>query len=185
MPATIHPGFNGNACVVVWVHNPSNMKLYALKQTYVIQSLRQRIITANVCTSPRLSNFLMLKELELLQKDISNLMRSPVLIVGDMNIDLLKQNTSFGLFSNLMKCNGMTQLLATAIRITIVSKTLIDHFFHIHFVDILDCDLLDTGLTDHGVIFLELPFSCTKNDDTETNSKFFLRFILKAQDNFV
>ena len=70
----------------------------------------------------------------------------------------------------------MTQLLATARRITIDSATLIDPIFHNHFSDNPDCGKQDGGLTDHCVTFVKLSFSCKKHDDTVTTSKVFSSF---------
>ena len=108
--------------------------------------------------SPSFNFFL--KELEFLLNDISILMGSLALYIGDMNTDLLKQNKLSSSISNLLQYNGMTQLRATARRRTIDSATLIDHALHNHFFVNTDYGILDAGLTDHCANFVKLPFCC-------------------------
>ena len=68
----------------------------------------------------------------------------------------------------------MTQLLTTETRNTIESATLIDHAFQKLFFENLDCGILVAGLTNHCDIFVKLPFSSKKYDDTGTAYKLFL-----------
>ena len=72
----------------------------------------------------------------------------------------------------------MTQLLTTAIRITINSATLIDRVFHTHFFEDPDCGIVDTDLTELCGTFVKLPFCCKIYDDTATKHKVFA-FIYK------
>ena len=116
---------------------------------------------------------LILKEIELLLNDVSNIMSSAVFIIGDKNNDLPKQDNVSSIFSISLQCNGMTYLLTTALRSIIDSATLIDHVFHNQFSHNPDCGLLDAGLTDHSAFFVKVPLFCTKNDDTGTMCKNF------------
>ena len=96
-------------------------------------------------SSKHSSNF---KEIEVLLKDISKLMCSPVLIVGDLYNYFLKQNKFSSSYSNFLQYNEMTQLLATATRITIDSLTLIDHVFYNHSFDNPNFGMFKAGLID-------------------------------------
>ena len=96
-------------------------------------------------------------------------MDSPVFFVGDININLLKQNNLPSKYSTLLEYNGVTQLLTIATRTTIDSVTLINHLFHNHFLDSTDRgNILDAGLPEHCATFVKLPFCCKKCDDTGT-----------------
>ena len=79
----------------------------------------------------------------------------------------------------------MTQLLATATRITIVLATLTDHVFHNHFFDNPERCILDAGLTGYCVFFVRLSFSCKKQVDTGITFKAFFSFLLKKKHKFV
>ena len=98
----------------------------------------------------------------MLLKDISSFTGSTVFIVGDKNLDVLKQNTLSSFNSIFLQKNGGTQPLETATRIKKDSATLIDQVFHIHFTDNPDCGTLDDGLSHHLTTSLKLPFSCKK-----------------------
>ena len=128
-----------------------------------------------ICTYifPSFKHCLILKEVEFLPNYISYLLPSPVFFVGDMNIDLLKPYNSSSLHSNLMQCKGMMQLKSNATRITIDSAILIDLVLHNQFFDNLDCGLLHACLADNFAVFVKLPFSCKKYEDTGTTHKIF------------
>ena len=118
--------------------------------------------------SPSFKHSLLLKEVELLLNDVSNLLGSPGFILGDMNSELLKQNNLSSNHSILLQYNRTKQLLATATRITMDSATLIDHVFHNHFLDNPDCGMFDAGLTDQCATFVKLRVFCKKDGGTGT-----------------
>ena len=120
-----------------------------------------------------------MKEVQLLLKDVSNNLGSQIFIVGDLNLDLLKQNNLFSKYSNLLQYNRMMQLLTTATRDTKDSATLIDQVFHNHFFTNPDCGLLDAGLTDHCATFVKLPISCKKYDSAGTTNQVLLFTYIK------
>ena len=80
--------------------NPSNMRWYALEQTYVTKSGKQRMFCRGLFVLPHvLQTFFKIEKNWLFLNYISISMGSPVLSVGDMNIELLKQNHSFSIYS--------------------------------------------------------------------------------------
>ena len=72
-------------------------------------------------------------------------MSSPVFIVGDMNSDFWKQNSSSSNCFNSMQFNGLTEMLATATQIVLGSATLIVHTFHNFFFVKLEYGILGSG----------------------------------------
>ena len=69
-----------------------------------------------------------------------------------MMIDLLKQNTLSGNFSNLFYFNGIAQLQATGTLITVNSATLFDQIFQNQNFDGPDCGIDHVGLPEHWVM---------------------------------
>ena len=165
LPPILHPGFSRNNGVVVYVHESISYEVVRTEANLchgifeTTNKNKQCFVVVCMYVSPFFKQSLKLKDVDFLLKAHSNLMGSPVFTVGDMNIDLLKQNNLSCTYSNLLQYNGLRYLLTTATRITIGSATLIDHVFHNQFFDKPDCGILDAGLTDHRATFVSLPFS--------------------------
>ena len=184
LPPKYHAGCNRKDGVVVYVHEFIKYEVVCTDANIchnifkTVNKNNQCFVVVCMYISLSFKRSSILKEVELLHKNISILMGSPVSIGGDMNIDLLKQDNLSNNYSNLLQYNGMTRLLMTSTRITKDSATLIDPVFHNHFSAILDCGILDADLTEHCATFRKLPFLCKKCDDTRTT---FLLYIMKMQ----
>ena len=88
-----------------------------------------------------------------------------------MDIDFPKKRICLVLIHIVLQYNGITQLLTTATRSTLASKTLIVHGFHNHFFDNPECGILDVGLGDHSANLVKFRFSCNNFDGTEPTYK--------------
>ena len=151
LPPIFHPGFNRNDGVVIYVHEFIEYEVVCTKANQCLNigkamnKNNQCFVVVCMYIFPSFKHSLRLNEVELLPNDISKLMGSPVFIVGDMIIDLVKQNNLHSNYSKLLQYNGMTQLLKTATRTDIDSATLIDHVNQNHFFDKPDCGIIDAG----------------------------------------
>ncbi len=76
-----------------------------------------------------------------------------LLLLGDFNIDMLKQHSSWDSTLNLF---GLTQLVSSPTRITETSSTLIDHIYTNNPHTISSTRVSDLSVSDHN------PISCTK-----------------------
>ena len=89
----------GIILIVVYRHNISNIKIF-----------KQSII----------------KKIEEIRNKYSN---HGIVLTGDINIDLLKQNKTTQKFVNDIESLNLSQIIKTPTRVTKNSKTLIDHFY--------------------------------------------------------
>ena len=79
-------------------------------------------------------------------------------IVGDMNIDLLKNSPEHRQYMSIVNGNGYTQLINEATRITDKSKTLLDHVLIKKYDEgIVSSGVINTAITDHCATYVELP----------------------------
>ena len=80
-------------------------------------------------------------------------------IVGDMNIDLLKDSPEHRQYMSIVNGNGYTQLINEATRITDKSKTLLDQVLIKKYDEgIVSSGGINTAITDHCATYVELPF---------------------------
>ena len=96
-------------------------------------------------------------------------------IVGDMNIDLLKDSPEHRQYMSIVNGNGYAQLINEPTRITDKSKTLLDH------VLIKKCDegivssvVINTAVSDHCATYIELPFSTSNPQASKRRNIVFL-----------
>ena len=80
-------------------------------------------------------------------------------IVGDMNIDLLKDSAEHRQYMSTVNGNGYAQLINEPTRITDKSKTLLDHVLIKKWEEgIVRSGVINTTITDHCATYVELPF---------------------------
>ena len=80
-------------------------------------------------------------------------------IVGDMNIDLLKDSPEHRQYISIVNGNGYTQLINEATRTTDKSKTLLDHVLIEKYDEgIVSSGVINTAITDHCATYVEPPF---------------------------
>ena len=74
--------------------------------------------------------------------------KHPCYIVGDMNINLLENNTTSNKYIESMILSGFTRHIARPTRVTPVSKTLLDVVFHNKILQ-NTYDVINLSITDH------------------------------------
>lgn len=97
-----------------------------------------------------------IEQLNTLLKDVKT---AHLLVVGDINIDILKSNTDSDNYLVLMSSFGLEPLIMEPTRITDKSQTCIDHIFvrmNSHFVYKLSGEVLDFKITDHCMTNLNI-----------------------------
>ena len=169
LPSIFHPGLREIDSAVVCVHESIKYEVVCTKAN-LCQKIIRETTSRNPCfivvcmyVSPSFKLSSILNELEKLLNDNSSFTGCTVYIVGDKNLDVLKQNTLSSFYSNFLQKNGNTQPLETATRINKDSATLIDQVIHIHFTDNPDCGILHDGFTHHFATFVRLLFSCKES----------------------
>ena len=90
----------------------------------------------------------------------------PVFIMGDFNMDLLKLNTNVRYieYFKLMSSFGYFPLIRRPTRVTLDSKTLIDHLWTTEPSDVVDSGIILYDLSDHFPIF-----TCVKRSYADSN----------------
>lgn len=84
------------------------------------------------------------------------------LLLGDLNIDLLKDFPYVNKYKNLMCNNGFVSVVNVPTRITVNSSTCVDHvFIRYRHLNQINCGIFDTGVTDHCLIGLILNINNT------------------------
>ena len=85
--------------------------------------------------------------------------RVPFYILGDINIDLMSNNSISKTYVNEMSIHGFSQELYEPTRCFGQSATLLDHIFHNDVLPAVTSGIMDIGVTDHHATFIEVPIS--------------------------
>ena len=89
-----------------------------------------------------------------------------ICVVGDMNIDLLKDSPEHKQYLSIVNENGFRQLITEPTRITDKSQTLIDHILVKKCdEDFIRCGVIKCAITDHCATYMELPLSSNERND--------------------
>ena len=83
-----------------------------------------------------------------------SLLNVDLLMLGDMNVDFLKSNSSTKYLNSFLSKFHLTQLIEHPTRITEVMQTIIDHEYTSNPNLFHHWGVLDPGLSDHGLIFV-------------------------------
>ena len=96
--------------------------------------------------------------------------KHPCYIVGDMNINWLETNMTSNNYIESLIMSAFTQHIAKPTRVTLVSKTLLDHVFHKNNLQ-NTYDVINQSITDHYATNLIIPYCRTKERKVITQVK--------------
>ena len=122
-----------------------------------------KFILCCIYNSPSLSKDILLQDIDKLLTKLGDKC-IPVYVVGDMNLDLLKQWAVKEKYLETLQYYGFEQLIKEPTRVQQDSKTLVDHVL----VKSTDEDKIQSGvikttITDHYSTFVKLPFVVNTN----------------------
>lgn len=102
-----------------------------------------------------------------LDTTLDNISDSNIIVCGDINIDLLKNNMITHEYNSIMAKHGLHNKIVSATRVTPTSSTLIDHFFwrSTNYYTKLTTIKVIPGITDHSIITGQLNVASQRKAD--------------------
>ena len=126
-----------------------------------INSQKESFVVFCVYNSPSADKWEFTELLSKLMSQYSEV-NIPCLIVGDMNIDLIKSNRITNKYSDEIRKHGFSQYVTGATRVTPESNTLIDHVLHNNIWPNIEVTVVQTDITDHFGVKVKLPILTKK-----------------------
>ena len=175
---------NQNSGVILYVHDeyiPKQISIdtQAENLTYELSSESNKFIVSCIYNAPGLGTKKFLDDIEML---LNSLNQYSVLscVVGDMNIDTLKDSTERKQYMSILNSNGFLQMINEPTRITDKTKTSIDHVLVSKCDEnMVSCGVINSAITDHCSTYVELP--AVSNDRTSPSKGRNLRFLLSQR----
>ena len=117
-----------------------------------------KFILCCIYNSPSLSKNILLQDIDKLLAKLDDKL-IPVYVVGDLNLDLLKDWTFKEKYLETLQYNGFEQVIKEPIRVQKNSKTLVDHvLMKASDVEKIQSGVIKTTITDHYSTFIKLSF---------------------------
>ena len=77
-----------------------------------------------------------------------------ILVLGDINVDLIKPSTNKNKITQFTVSNNLTQLIKTQTRCTNTGATLVDHIYTNNNIFFNIAGVYDPGLSDHSMVYV-------------------------------
>ena len=127
-------------------------------------NLSKSFIIGNFYRSPSLKPNDYIEDLNQILKNLDRHKSKHILLVGDINIDLIKFNADQHSQNiiNTTTNHGFTQTISRPTRITDHSATLIDHIYTNQIQDVASTGILTLDISDHLGTYISIPLTTHK-----------------------
>ena len=170
-----HSGSNINSGAGIYVHESLRYQVVEFHESLpavavkCTNSSKTCFIVACVYISPSCDKLTFIQKMSTWSSVLAN-SKHPCYIVGDMNINLLETNTTSNKYIESMLLSGFNQHIAKPIRVTPVSKFLLDHVFDKNILQ-NTYDVINLSITDHYARKVIIPYCRTKEKKVVTQVK--------------
>ena len=171
----LHAGFSRNSGAGIYVHKSLRYQVVGFHESLPAVGVKCTNASENCFTVACVYNPPSCDKLTLIQKmstwySVLANSKHPCYIVGDMNINLLENNTASNNYIESMLLSGFTQHIAKPTRVTPVSRTLLYHVFHnINLQNTYD--VINLSITDDYARKVIIPYCQTKEQKLITQLK--------------
>ena len=167
-----HAGFNRNSGAGIYVHKSLQYQVVEFHESSPAVAVnctnasKNCFAVACVYKSPSCDKLTFIQKVSTWTSALAN-SKHPCYIVGDMNINLLENNTTSNNYIESVLLSGFTQHIKKPTRVTPVSKILLDHVFHNKYLQ-NTYDVINLSITDHYATKLIIPYCRAKEQKVMT-----------------
>ena len=170
-----HAGFNRNSGAGIHGHKYHRYQIVEFHESLPAVAVKctnaskNCFMVACVYNSPSCDKLTFIQKVSTWSSVVAN-SKHPCYIVGDININLLETNTTSNNYIESMLLSGFTQHIAEPNRVTLVSKTVLDHVFHKNILQ-NTYDVRNLSIPDHYAPKVIIPYCQAKEQKVITQEK--------------
>ena len=187
-PMLYKHGKSRNEGVILYIHQTltydeeeihSSMNIVGAK---CVTQNNESFLVFCLYNSPTENKILFCNKLDALMQSYSE-KNVPIFILGDVNIDLHKNNSLTNAYYNVIHSSGFSQLVSEPTRVDKNSRTLLDHILHNNYFTDLEVYVEKIDITDHYAVQITLPYKHEQFSRSMLTFKDYV-FLKDAQTNY-